>query len=42
MALDPYIVKRPITAVPEEEGKRKPMPKRGVSGNTKYTMRDPA
>ena len=40
MSLDPYIIKRPITAVPE--GKSKPPPKRGVSSNLKYTMRDKA
>lgn len=40
MSLDPYIIKRPITAVPE--GKSKPPPKRGVSSNLKYTMREKA
>ena len=39
MALDPYIIKRPITAVADM--KPKPKPKRGMS-STKYTMRDPA
>ena len=43
MALDPYIVKRPMTAYDDfDKAPAKPMPKRGKSGVTKYTMRDPA
>jgi len=39
--MDPYIIKRPMTAVTDMKPKPKPGPKRGMS-STKYTMRDPA